>query len=53
MNIRVWDKVYREFWDDSLIKENYEWLTYFKNGNHKDVIVEKITDYKDISGKVF
>lgn len=54
MNIRVWDKIYREFWDDSSIKENYEWLMCCKNdtsGNHKDVIVEKITDYKDISGK--
>ena len=26
MNIRVWDKVFREYWDDSLIKHNYKCL---------------------------
>lgn len=50
--VRVWDKVFNNYWTDEGIKENAAWLLFPDNGNIDDIEIEQCTGLKDKNGKL-
>lgn len=50
LRLRVWDKVFNEYWTDEQIKENASWLLFPNNSNINDVEIERYTGFRDKRG---
>ena len=50
--LRVWDKVFNNYWTNEEIKENSGWLLFPDNGNIDDIEIEQCTGLKDKNGKL-
>lgn len=50
LKIRVWDKVYENYWKEEEVYENIQWLLYPDNDNINNVEIEQCTGLKDNNG---
>lgn len=52
LKIRVWDKVYENYWKEEEVYLNIQWLLYPDNDNIHNIEVERCTGLKDKNGKL-
>lgn len=52
LKIRVWDKVYENYWKEEEVYLNIQWLLYPDNDNINNVEIEQCTGLKDKNGRL-
>lgn len=52
LKIRVWDKVYENYWKEEEVYENIQWLLYPDDDNINNVVIEQCTGVHGKNGKL-